>query len=97
MEKGEIAHFDQFHLFPKCFPGDFFFNELIEYIWRKGLKVSKIWHMGKDKDPSYLKKGELDFKRNNNIKPSLTQASICVRHTFFTHTTSCSLFACIID
>ena len=28
MEKGEIAHFEQFHLFPQCFPKAFFFNAL---------------------------------------------------------------------
>ena len=26
MEKGEIAHFEQFHLFPQCFPRAFFFS-----------------------------------------------------------------------
>ena len=26
--KGEIAHFEQFHLFPRCFPKGFLFNEL---------------------------------------------------------------------
>ena len=26
VEKGEIAHFEQFHLFPQCFPKDFFFH-----------------------------------------------------------------------
>ena len=25
VEKGEIAHFEQFHLFPQCFPKAFFF------------------------------------------------------------------------
>ena len=28
MEKGEIAHFEQFHLFSQCFPKAFFFNVL---------------------------------------------------------------------
>ena len=28
MEKGEIAHSEQFHLFPQCFPKAFFFNVL---------------------------------------------------------------------
>ena len=28
MEKGDIAHFEQFHLFPQCFPTFFFFNVL---------------------------------------------------------------------
>ena len=28
MEKDEIAHFEQFHLFPRCFPKAFFFNVL---------------------------------------------------------------------
>ena len=27
-EKGEIAHFEQFHLFPQCFPTAVFFNTL---------------------------------------------------------------------
>ena len=27
-EKGEIAHFEQFHLFPQCFPKAFFFSVL---------------------------------------------------------------------
>ena len=26
--EGEIAHFEQFHLFPQCFPKAFFFNVL---------------------------------------------------------------------
>ena len=28
VEKGKIAHFEQFHLFPQCFPKAFFFNVL---------------------------------------------------------------------
>ena len=28
MEKGEIAHFEQFHLFPQCFPKAFYFSVL---------------------------------------------------------------------
>ena len=28
VEKGEIAHFEQFHLFPQCFPKAFFFYVL---------------------------------------------------------------------
>ena len=28
MEKGEIAHFEQFHIFPQCFPEAFFFTVL---------------------------------------------------------------------
>ena len=28
VEKGEIAHSEQFHLFQKCFPKAFFFNVL---------------------------------------------------------------------
>ena len=27
-KKGEIAHFEQFHPFPHCFPKSFFFNVL---------------------------------------------------------------------
>ena len=26
VENGEIAHFEQFHLFPQCFPKAFFFS-----------------------------------------------------------------------
>ena len=26
VEKGEIAHFEQFHLFPQCFPETFFYS-----------------------------------------------------------------------
>ena len=28
VEKGEIAHFEQFHLFPQCFPNTFISNAL---------------------------------------------------------------------
>ena len=28
VEKGEIAHFEQFHLFPQCFPEAFYINVL---------------------------------------------------------------------
>ena len=28
VEKGEIAHVEQFHLSPQCFPKTFFFNVL---------------------------------------------------------------------
>ena len=28
VEKGEIAHFEQFHLFPQCFRKAFFFSVL---------------------------------------------------------------------
>ena len=38
VEKGEIAHFEQFHLFLQCFSKGFFFN-VLKYIWRKGLKA----------------------------------------------------------
>ena len=30
--KGEIAHFEQFHLFPQCFPKDRFFN-LLKWVY----------------------------------------------------------------
>ena len=30
--KGEIAHFEQFHLFPRCFPKTFFFN-VLEWVY----------------------------------------------------------------
>ena len=35
-EKGEIAQFEQFHLFPQCFPKAFFFDVLKEYNGGKG-------------------------------------------------------------
>ena len=38
MEKSKIAHFEQFHLFPQCFPNVF----LREYIWRKRLNQSLV-------------------------------------------------------
>ena len=40
VEKGEIAHFEQFHLFTQCVPIAFFFSVLKEYIWRKELNLS---------------------------------------------------------
>ena len=36
-EKGEIAHFEQFHVFPQCFPTAFFFHVLK---WVKCVKMS---------------------------------------------------------
>ena len=38
MEKGEIAHFEQFHLFPQCFSKAFFFNVLKRVYMGKGFK-----------------------------------------------------------
>ena len=38
MEKGEIAHFKQFHLFPQCFPKDFFFIELKQVYMEERVK-----------------------------------------------------------
>ena len=35
VEKGEIAHFEQFHLFPQCYPKALFFNAL------KGVCIEK--------------------------------------------------------
>ena len=41
VEKGEIAHFEQFHLLPQCFPKDFFFNVLKRvYIYYMEEKVN---------------------------------------------------------
>ena len=37
MEKGEIAHFEQFHHFPQCFSKAFSFNVLNVYIRSKEL------------------------------------------------------------
>ena len=37
MEKGEIAHFEQFYLSLRCFPKVIFYNVFKEYIWRKEL------------------------------------------------------------
>ena len=39
VKKGEIAHLEQFRLFPQCFPKAFFFNVLNEYIRRKGVRI----------------------------------------------------------
>ena len=42
VEKGEIAHFEQFRLFPQCFPKAFFSSMYKnEYIWRKRLSLPK--------------------------------------------------------
>ena len=41
VDKGKIAHFEQFHLFPRCSPEAFFFNVLKMSIYvygRKGLR-----------------------------------------------------------
>ena len=40
VEKGEIAHFEQFHLFPKCFPKLFFFSVLKWVYMEKRVKLS---------------------------------------------------------
>ena len=42
MEKGEIAHLEQFHHFPQCFPKDFFSVCLNEFIWRKELNLNRL-------------------------------------------------------
>ena len=49
VEKGEIAHIKQFHLFPQCFHKAFFVNVLNEYIWRRGLKPVTAFSRTKDK------------------------------------------------
>ena len=36
--KGEIAHFEQFHLFPQCFPKAFFFNVLKSVYMEESVK-----------------------------------------------------------
>ena len=33
MEKGEIAHFEQFHLFPQCFPNKSFFLSVLKRVY----------------------------------------------------------------
>ena len=38
MEKGEIAHFEQFHLFPQCFPEVFFFSVLKQVYMEESVK-----------------------------------------------------------
>ena len=38
VEKDEIAHFEQIHLYPQCFPKALFLMCWNEYIWREGLK-----------------------------------------------------------
>ena len=42
VEKGEIGHFEQFHLFRQCFPKALFFLCCNEYIWRKGLTMDLL-------------------------------------------------------
>ena len=32
-KKGEIAHFEQFHLFPQCFPKAFFFFNVLKLLY----------------------------------------------------------------
>ena len=41
MEKGEIAHFEQFHLFPQCFPEVFFFDVLKRVYMEERVKFTK--------------------------------------------------------
>ena len=44
MEKGEIALFQQFHLFPKCFPKVFFFFSVLMSIYGgNGLKKNSYF------------------------------------------------------
>ena len=66
MEKGEIAHFEQFHLFPRCFPEALLLNVLKRvYKGRKGLSAITYhkfrinifylvneWGLGKDSSAS---------------------------------------------
>ena len=42
VEKGEIAHFEQFHLFLQCFPKAFFFNVKMSIIGTKGFTIYNI-------------------------------------------------------
>ena len=44
MEKGECAHFEQFHLFPQCFPKAYFFDALKKSIDKeKGFKTKMMY------------------------------------------------------
>ena len=43
VEKGEIAHFEQFHLFPQCFPKAFFFNVLKWVYMKQRVKPVNVW------------------------------------------------------
>ena len=40
MENGEIAHFEQFHFFPQCFPKAFFIDVLRGLYMEKRVQVS---------------------------------------------------------
>ena len=44
MEKGKIAHFEQFHLFPQCFLRDFFFNVLNWVYMEESVKFASLSH-----------------------------------------------------
>ena len=41
MGKGEIAHFEQFHLFPQCVPMAFFFS-VLEWVYRGKGKEERV-------------------------------------------------------
>ena len=72
MEKGEIAHFEQFHLFQQCFPEAFFFNVLKLVFMKERLKqkcfvdaiILNICHtiqfltISKGKSENIVEKGE---------------------------------------
>ena len=42
VEKGEIANFEQFHLFPQCFPKAFFFNVLKRVYMKERVNQGRI-------------------------------------------------------
>ena len=43
VEKGEITHFEQFHLFPQCFPKAFFFNVLKWVYMEERFKMTNVF------------------------------------------------------
>ena len=42
MEEGEIAHFEQFHFFPQCFPKVYFFIVLKQVYMEERVKTSSV-------------------------------------------------------
>ena len=63
VEKGEIAHFEQFHLFPQCFPKAFFHHCVTMSIWRKQLMAK----------PSDLANQKLCYLQIYNVLNSKTK------------------------
>ena len=45
MDKGEIAHFEQFHLFPQFFPKAFFFNVLKRVYMEERVNLKNMIHV----------------------------------------------------